>query len=154
MGLDMYLEKKMYIRRYPLPSEKKAPRDNLKITGLGKINAKKVCSLVFEVHSWRKANAIHWWFVKNVQEGIDDCKSYYVPEEKIKELLVICKNIINEPELANDLLPTQEGFFFGSQEYDEWYFKDLKETLVILEEEVKEIEKGKMIYDYYYQSSW
>ena len=27
-----------------------------------------------EVGYWRKANAIHKWFVDNVQDGNDDCK--------------------------------------------------------------------------------
>ena len=27
---------------------------------------------------WRKANAIHGWFVKNAQQGIDDCRTYSV----------------------------------------------------------------------------
>ena len=26
-----------------------------------------------QIASWRKANAIHKWFVDNVQDGVDDC---------------------------------------------------------------------------------
>ena len=29
-----------------------------------------------------------------------------------------------------ELLPTQDGFFFGSTDYDYWYFHDVKEVLV------------------------
>ena len=30
----------------------------------------------YEVLMWRKANAIHNWFVQNVQKGVDDCGVY------------------------------------------------------------------------------
>ena len=32
-------------------------------------------------------------------------------------------------EFAASLLPTQSGFFFGSTDYDEWYFHDIKDCL-------------------------
>ena len=32
-----------------------------------------------------------------------------------------------------DLLPTIQGFFFGSTEYDEYYYSDIDETIEILE---------------------
>ena len=31
---------------------------------------------------WRKANAIHSWFVKNVQYGQDDCRIYNVCKKR------------------------------------------------------------------------
>ena len=31
--------------------------------------------------------------------------------------------------LAEELLPTCSGFFYGSTDYDEWYFEDVKEVL-------------------------
>ena len=31
--------------------------------------------------------------------------------------------------LAQRLLPTCSGFFYGSTDYDEWYFSDVKEVL-------------------------
>ena len=48
-----------------------------------------------------------------------------------------------------ELLPTQEGFFFGGTEYDEWYIKDNENTIKMLEPLLEE-EDG----DFYYQSSW
>ena len=39
-----------------------------------------------EVCYWRKSNAIHNWFVNNIQDGKDDCGLYPVSKEKIKEL--------------------------------------------------------------------
>lgn len=52
---------------------------------------------------WRKANAIHKWFVDNIQDGEDDC-SYHreVTEENLKNLIDICETILNTVELKED----------------------------------------------------
>lgn len=41
------------------------------------------------------------------------------------------KVIIN-PEVAEELLPSCGGFFFGSTEYDEWYMQDIENTIEII----------------------
>ena len=79
-------------------------------------------TIVEEVAYWRKANAIHKWFVDNVQSGKDDCDSYEVSREQLVKLLGDCEQVKAHNELAEELLPTQSGFFFGSIEYDKWYF--------------------------------
>jgi len=56
---------------------------------------------------------------------------------------------IKDPSKAKELLPCQEGFFFGNDEYDEWYYNGLVETKKILEEAMEDEDA-----DYYYQSSW
>ena len=38
------------------------------------------------------------------------------------------------PEIAAALLPTCDGFFFGSTEYDQWYMDDINQTIEILTE--------------------
>lgn len=55
-----------------------------------------------EVAYWRKANAIHKWFVNRVQDGIDDC-SYHreVTEEDLKEIINICKTILDTAVLED-----------------------------------------------------
>jgi hypothetical protein len=65
-------------------------------------NDSKVKYIEEEVGYWRKANAIHKWFVDNVQDGKDDCGTYPVEESKLKELLEVCKKVKN-------LAITQEG---------------------------------------------
>jgi len=77
---------------------------------------------------WRKANAIHQWFVENVQYGEDDCHIYEVDVDQLKELLAVCEEVLADRSKAEELLPTQAGFFFGSLEYDEWYWDDVKQT--------------------------
>jgi hypothetical protein len=141
-----------------------------------------------EVAYWRKANAIHKWFVANVQDGVDECQEAYVEREQLQELLEICETIIDgsvladgvvingytmsaaadaapgwvpqyepgrvitNPELAESLLPTSNGFFFGGTEYDVYYMHDIiytRDTLRTLLDPENE-DDG----DFYYHSSW
>ena len=101
---------------------------------------------------WRKANQIHQWFVKNVQNGEDDCKEYNVCREKLEELQKLVTLVLFKRKLAPKLLPTQEGFFFGDTEYNSEYFEDLQYTKTVLEEILKEPDS--MNVNYYYSSSW
>lgn len=100
---------------------------------------------------WRKANQIHHWFVQNVQNGNDDCDNYVVTSEQLKELYDICNKVLNDNSLAEKLLPSQSGFFFGGTEYDEYYFDDIKHTKDQLEDIVK---SDNSEYKYVYNSSW
>jgi len=144
MGLDMYLTAKRFIW-----------------TDDEKIDSKKLQEVMntdyrvqyveLEIGYWRKANQIHKWFVENVQENNDDCDTYEVSEEKLKELLNVVNKALSSqsPEI---LLPTQGGFFFGSTEYDKWYVRDLQSTKAIIEKWLAFPDKDK--YDVYYGSSW
>ena len=131
MGLDMYLTAELYVSEY---NEKDKPLENAikqnVPSGLGAFRPKNV---TFELAYWRKANAIHGWFVKNVQEGTDDCGNYYVSLDKLKELKETCEKVLKDVRLAEDLLPTTKGFFFGDYKYDEYYEDDLVRTLEALD---------------------
>lgn len=107
-------------------------------------------AISFKVGYWRKANQIHKWFVDNCQDGDDNCAKYYIDRERLSELKQLCDEVLADKSKANDLLPVQEGFFFGSTEYDEWYFKDVDRTSKLI---------GKLLetpadWEFYYQSSW
>jgi hypothetical protein len=142
MGLDMYLTGKKHFYR-----------DD---EGRGKLQTFvdepfKAQSVEVEIGYWRKHNAIHQWFVKNVQDGEDDCGVYYVGHEKLEELLMEVKSALNSKN-PSTILPTQSGFFFGGTEYDEWYYSGLEDTEKIIETFLKC--KNKNDYELYYQSSW
>ena len=100
---------------------------------------------------WRKANAIHSWFVKNVQYGQDDCRIYNVCKDDIKSLLDLINNVIEKKQKPEEALPSSIGFFFGESEYNEGYFEDLNYTKRILEHALKLNEHG---WRFKYQSSW
>lgn len=99
---------------------------------------------------WRKCNQIHAWFVRNVQQGEDNCGEYYVSHERLKELLNTCKTAYIDRNPA--LLPPQEGFFFGGTDIDEWYWRDIAETIKKLERVLALPDFDKL--SFYYTSSW
>ena len=152
MGLDMYLYKKTYIRTDEF--YKSEVRNEVIVKTGGeidkKINPKKVKYVVEEVGYWRKANQIHNWFVTNVQNGTDDCASYWVSREKLEELLDLCRKISEDNSLAESLLPSASGFFFGGTEYDDWYFDNINSTIEIIEDCLSD--EGADSFEY--SSSW
>lgn len=105
MGLDMYLSAKLYVSNSEWDKEendqKKLWRKIQKavpdIYKSGNIN---FIDLRFEVGCWRKANAIHKWFVNNVQDEKDDGGSYWVSREDLEELRRICKRVIASSKLV------------------------------------------------------
>ena len=144
MGLDMYLKREVYIG-----NNYKDKKEQFSIDVPG-VDQKSVVSVIVEAGYWRKANAIHKWFVDNVQDGVDNCGRYYVSNENLQDLLDVVKKVLKDHKLATSLLPTKSGFFFGDQSIEnDYYFEMLKDTKNILEAAVKE-EKG----EFYYASSW
>jgi hypothetical protein len=113
----------------------------------------KINHIVVEVMYWRKANAIHDWFVREVQAGVDECQESPVSASKLKELRDLCREVMADKKKANLILPTKSGFFFGDTSYDEWYFMHIENT----EKQLTEILEDKNflnIWEFYYQSSW
>ena len=153
MGLDMYLRKRHYVKNWDHHPEEEHYEIDVKKGGetAEEIDTKKVSHIVEDVAYWRKFNALHGWFVENCQGGEDDCGEHYVRIEKLRQLLDLLKAVLDNPEKAEQSLPVTAGFFFGSYEYDEWYFDYVKETIEILEKELS-IENNNA--SYYYTSSW
>jgi hypothetical protein len=107
--------------------------------------------VTFQVAYWRKANQIHKWFVDNVQDGEDDCREYSVDREQLQKLLETCTKVKADGSLAGDYLPPSAGFFFGSNEIDEWYWQDIDGTIEMLTDTLKNTPDD---YHFTYQSSW
>lgn len=180
----MYLTKRTYVKNWDhmKPNEK----HNIVVKKANKIveaiKPERISHITEEIGYWRKANAIHKWFVDNCQDGVDDCRDAYVGREDLEKLLGVVNKVlsasklvkgkvssgkkivgkelvdimvegkeIEDPSVAKELLPVQEGFFFGSYQYDEWYYNDLVETKKIIEVAIKEEKVGGSIY---YHSSW
>ena len=157
MGLDMYLKKKTWVG-----NQYKSPEEQIKID-IPKVQQSRVSEVVETVGYWRKANAIHAWIVKNVQKGEDDGKEYYIEKAHLEALLETVEKVLAtetdgqiDDVVAEELLPTQGGFFFGSTEYDSGYVDDLKLTKKIVEEVLKEYNQqlAEDICELYYRASW
>jgi hypothetical protein len=159
MGLDMYLKAKTYINKIDYNAkgdsdawvtieqfDKVVTEAGLEAvhTDIYGVEVSVTCAY------WRKVNAVHGWFVQNVQNGIDDCGNYYVPRAKLEELREACRQAIFTKNPL--LIKPMEGFFFGTTDIDEWYWNGLKST-------IKQIDRILALpnfdeLDFYYQSSW
>lgn len=53
----------------------------------------------------------------------------FTDADDIDDIIDRCERILKDHSLANELLPTQSGFFFGGTDYDDWYFSDVKDCL-------------------------
>ena len=94
-----------------------------------------------ELVYWRKANAIHSFFVG--EKDYESCDVIEVSKEMLVELLNKCEEVIKNKDKAEDILPSCSGFFFGSTLYEDYYFQDLQETIdkitpIISDEEIKD----------------
>jgi len=102
-----------------------------------------------EVGYWRKANQIRKWFVDNCDYPEDgDCEEVEVTKGDLENLAATCREVLANHGLAEKLLPCKQGFFFGSYDYDEWYFLQLEDTISICEDIIHNTdwEKEKVIY--------
>lgn len=132
-------------------------RDEITLKRAGKkVDSKRVRYVEEEVGYWRKANAIHRWFVENVQKGEDNCETYPVTITQLMTLRDLCQEVLNSKavELAEATMPTKPGFFFGGTEYDDYYFDDLKSTVETVDRILEEDRMEGTYSTYTYQSSW
>lgn len=151
MGLDMYLSAKHYVKNWDHTTE--AERHVVTVTRGGvPIDLGNIREVVEDVGYWRKANAVHNWFVTNVQDGKDECQESHVSREQLQALRAVCLDVLADPSKALDLLPPTSGFFFGSTNVDDYYLSDLRDTVAIIDAILaKPKEWGG---DVYYRASW
>ena len=153
MGLDMYLE---LITKDNEPKTAKEYYD--------KYNAAYESGIDFKekVAYWSKANAIHNWFCNHC-ECLEDQVLYKVTREDVFRLIgTICHvlaasevdpetNMIKDSSLAQELLPTCRGCFFGSTDYDDLYIDKLEISIEELGKALGAMEKDTVLF---YYASW
>lgn len=183
MGLDMYLSKKTYVKQWSHNKPEEQFEVSVKKGGITfpDIKAERISYVTEEVAYWRKANQIHGWFVNNCEEVVADVK-YCVTRENLEELLETCKKVVEmldkstkttkkvvsgwssgeqtytdievyDTEDILEILPPTQGFFFGSDNIDEWYKQDIEDTIKVLEDELS-VPKIGYGADYEYYASW
>lgn len=132
MGLDMYLQGKRSISNWK-------PEEKILSTAINELFPTNVIvtSVSADIGYWRKSNQIHNWFVTNVQDGKDDCGEYEVSREQLLNLRGQCELVLENLTLADTLLPTRSGFFFGDVDYNDQYVYDLKNTIKIIDDAVE-----------------
>jgi len=156
MGLDMYL----YLKKHEYNSDYRNPEScnypdilsNMERQIKNRNFRMIISDTKYLVGYWRKFNALHNLIVKKYADGVDKCQEIDLNTENIKTIIGICEEILKDHSLAKELLPTSNGFFFGSQEYDEWYFKDIEYTLSLFKDILDTVSKEN--YSIIYQASW
>jgi archaellum component FlaC len=148
------------------------------------IKPERINYITEEVAYWRKFNALHGWFVGECGGGVDECQEIYVENGKLEELLGTLKKIqtlLNNSKMfvktkdgygqsydinvyecedeVRELLSPTSGFFFGSDEVDEYYKEEVDRTIEIIENLFKEMEnedavRGLYSGEFYYRASW
>ena len=97
---------------------------------------------------FRKVNCIYAYF----QERLED-EACFVDEYDLDDIIDRCDKILKGVNLHKDipyeaikrgeeLLPTQGGFFFGSTEYDKWYFADVKDIRKQMKKLLRKFDKN------------
>lgn len=98
---------------------------------------------------FRKVNFIYAFF-QNVLVN-EEC---LVEQHDIENLINTCVNVLQHHKCDSDEgikfaqqnLPTQSGFFFGSTDYDNWYWDDVKDCLSQMRKLKKSLKKGDKIH--------
>jgi hypothetical protein len=155
----MYLTAERYVSAYEFSNaeDKQVYADLLKAVRLTMEDIDQntpSATVKFTVAYWRKANAVHKWFVDNVQKGKDDCGSYSVSRKELVQLRDLCAELVaaKDDATAKEKLSPQAGFFFGSTEVDEWYWDDLVDTVKML---TAILDNPKLEdFDFEYRASW
>lgn len=150
MGLDMYLTARVYASKYFNKELHAALESDIAL----RMHGIAPNELTYPVGQWRKSNQVHNWFVENVQKGVDDCGSYYVTREDLIKLKDTINTVLDDPDCADSLLPTRMGFFFGSTDLDEYYWDDLRETVIIIDRALAFLNTPGLMVEIFYSSSW
>ena len=167
MGLDMYLEAKKYVSQTNYSNGEPTPNPDytalMALAPSGLVGDVQFggASVGLTVAYWRKANAIHGWFVNTLAGGVDECQEIYVPRTALVDLLAACKAVlsvsagVSKQDVADEfgLMPT-EGFFFGGYELDEYYDQDLKYTIEMIENILTIIPEDNYDWSLSYRASW
>ena len=157
MGLDMYLEARFHLSDYH--QEEKSLRGAV-LGAMGFADEDKHCltdngvTVAVPVMYWRKADAIHKWFVDNCQNGEDNCRDACVSREQLTELLETCLKlkISGSTEAASELLPSTGVSSSAAPNTTKYYWGEIADTAERLN---KILENPKFANaDFTYSSSW
>jgi hypothetical protein len=105
-------------------------------------NELKHCFAPEDVY-FRKVNFVYAFFSNEMVN-----ESCIVDKTRIGQLKDACEDVLahkGNVRYAQRVLPTQGGFFFGSTEYDDWYWHDVKDCLTKIKRLYKSMEEGEFV---------
>ena len=160
MGLDMYLYARKYVSRFDYNGGERIERGDFTTLAdtapndLTKYGDFTGIQIDYPVAYWRKANAIHGWFVNELANGVDECQPIYVSRESLVTLRDLAKATLLEPAMAESILPPTSGFFFGTYDIDEWYMQDMRYTVKAIDHVLATIPADDWNWSFIYRASW
>jgi hypothetical protein len=164
MGLDMYLKYRKNVSGYESVGDSSEYKALVEAAGLSDIASTYSPYLTMEVTVayWRKVNAVHGWFVSELAAGRDECQEIPVTRENLQQLRDTCFEALSVPagvsltDHANEVLPPIPGFFFGATEVDEYYVRDLEDTMDQIDRVLSNLPADGEGWDWNltYQASW
>ena len=96
---------------------------------------------LYQIGLFRKVNALHGWMSRHFHaqspNGIpSDAQAGFHPS-LLRVLRNDCQRVLDAfaksqkkgEKIAKRAFPTSEGFYFGSEDYDEWFVQDIRELL-------------------------
>ena len=121
----------------------------------------KVCKSVYnslmereEVAYFRKVNLLIPFFKYG-----ENCSDLIITKDQVEDLIGTCSNVLDHfsnlkqlykeedvyteeewIEYCQEVLPNQDGFFFGSYEYDEWYLDKVEYVKKLFEEVIENVD--------------
>lgn len=90
---------------------------------------------------FRKVNFVYAYFAEKLVDEVA-----WVTKGDLEDLIDRCSKVLKHHSLAEKLLPTQGGFFFGSTEYDVWYFESVKNCKKQMERLLKNFKEDELMY--------
>ena len=173
MGLDMNLYRRVRLdNNLELTGRRGKAVEDVVLNGQRDKNVGRAThyELTTAVCYWRKFNALHKYFADNFGGDEDNCVDMYLEIDDIRKLLMTLRdlrkqikqdkdgNVINT-DICKEMLPTQDGFFFGDTEYDKYYVMDIDDTIEMLsgviEDHAKMVEADVNEYDIsYFYRAW
>ena len=76
---------------------------------------------------FRKVNFLFEFFSGSLNE---DETTAVITRGEMEELIEKCEIVLNNRDKASEILPTCDGFFFGSLDYDDYYFESVAKVLL------------------------
>lgn len=76
---------------------------------------------------FRKVNFLFEFFSGSLNE---DETTAVITRGEMEELIEKCEFVLNNRDKADEILPTCDGFFFGSLDYDDYYFESVAKVLL------------------------
>jgi hypothetical protein len=150
MGLDMYLEATRYVAPCDAQTE---PMRRAIGAAIGYLPPKEkpgqdaslleVSGVMVRVGYWHKFDALHQWFVSNVQQGHDDCRAAFVSVDTLIKLEEQLEQVSDDPQSASEHFTADINETLEDGEVDY--------TLRILHHAKRLQEQG---WDIYYRASW